>query len=150
MKRMLVAAALLAFANSAMAQDLMKVVKGDGLKWVENPIFKGVQMAVLIGDPTKADPLVYRLKFPPNYKVGPHTHPGFETVTVLSGSFGNGMGEKFDPSKGEVLPAGSIFALPGQHPHYVWTTTDEAVIQVQTTGPLAINFLDPADDPRKK
>ena len=63
-RRVVVAAALLACASSAMAQDLMKVVKGDGIKWVENPVFKGVQMAVLVGDPKKADPLVYRLKFP--------------------------------------------------------------------------------------
>ena len=42
----------------------------------------------------------------------PHTHPYAEVVTVMSGSFGNAMGEKFDPSKGEILKPGSVFALP--------------------------------------
>ena len=151
MKKFLVAAALIALASSAMAQDaMMKVVKPDGLKWVEHPVLKGAQIVILIGDQTKAETIVQRVKFPPNYKVPPHTHPYAEVVTVISGSFGNAMGEKFDPSKGEILNAGSVFALPGKHPHYVWTTNEETIVQVQFTGPGGIEFVNPADDPRKK
>ena len=69
---------------------------------------------------------------------------------MLSGSFGNAMGEKFDPSKGEILKAGSVFALPGKHPHYVWTTNEETILQIVFTGPGGIDFINPADDPRKK
>ena len=97
MKKSLVAAALIAFAGSAVAQDTMKVVKPDGLTWREHPVFKGAQTAFLIGDPTKAEMIVQRVKFLPNYKVPPHTHPYAEVVTVMSGSFGNAMGETFDP-----------------------------------------------------
>lgn len=151
MKKFLVAAALIALASSAMAQDaMMKVVKADGLKWVEHPVLKGAQTVILIGDPTKAETIVQRVKFPPNYKVPPHTHPYAEVVTVISGSFGNAMGEKFDPSKGEILKPGSVFALAGKHPHYVWTTNEETIVQVQFTGPGGIEFVNPADDPRKK
>lgn len=149
MRSAFVAATLVALAGSAMAQD-MKVVKGDGLKWVEHPVLKGAQTVILIGDPSKAESIVQRVKFPANYKVPPHTHPYAEVVTVLSGSFGNGMGEKFDPSKGEMLPAGSVFSLPGKHAHYVWTTNEEVVVQINFTGPGGINFINPADDPRKK
>jgi quercetin dioxygenase-like cupin family protein len=149
MRSVFLAAALVAWAGSAMAQD-MKVVKGDGLKWVEHPIFKGAQTAILIGDPSKAETIIQRVKFPPNYKVAPHTHPYAEVVTVLSGNFGNAMGEKFDPSKGEMLPAGSVFMLPAKHAHYVWTTNEEVVVHIQFTGPGGIEFINPADDPRKK
>jgi quercetin dioxygenase-like cupin family protein len=150
MKKLFVAAALIAFASSAMAQDAMKVVKPDGLTWKEHPIFKGAQTAILIGDPTKAETIVQRVKFPPNYKVAPHTHPYAEVVTVMSGNFGSAMGEKFDSSKGEILKPGSVFALPEKHVHYVWTTNEETVVQIVFTGPGGIDFIDPADDPRKK
>jgi quercetin dioxygenase-like cupin family protein len=86
---------------------------------IEHPVLKGAQTVFLIGDPSKAEMIVQRIKFPPNYQVGPHTHPYAEVVTVISGNFGNGMGEKFDPSKGEMLKAGSAFSLPGKHPHCV-------------------------------
>jgi quercetin dioxygenase-like cupin family protein len=149
MRTLLVAAAFVALVGPAAAQD-MKVVKADGLKWVEHPIFKGAQTAILVGDPSKAETMVQRVKFPANYKVAPHTHPYAEVVTVLSGRFGNGMGEKFDQSKGELLPAGSVFSLPGKHPHYVWTADEEVVLQIHFTGPGGIDFINPADDPRKK
>jgi hypothetical protein len=45
---------------------------------------------------------------------------------------------------------GSVFALPGKHPHYVWTTNEETIVQVVFTGPGGIEFVNPADDPRKK
>ena len=125
MNKSFVAATLIALASSAMAQDAMKVVKPDGLTWKEHPVFRGAQTVILIGDPTKAETIVQRVKLPPNYKIPPHTHPYSEVVTVMSGSFGNAMGEKFDPSKGETLKPGSVFALLAKHPHYVWTTTEE-------------------------
>jgi quercetin dioxygenase-like cupin family protein len=53
----------------------------------------------LHGDPTKPGLFVLRIKFPPNYVVPPHTHPGFETVTVLSGAMGSRMAEKADLTK---------------------------------------------------
>jgi quercetin dioxygenase-like cupin family protein len=150
MNKSFVAATLIALASSAMAQDAMKVVKPDGLTWKEHPVFRGAQTAILIGDPTKAETIVQRVKFPPNYKIPPHTHPYSEVVTVMSGSFGNAMGEKFDPSKGETLKPGAVFALPAKHPHYVWTTNEETIVQIVFTGPGGIEFIDPADDPRKK
>ncbi|WP_128936373.1 cupin domain-containing protein [Bradyrhizobium zhanjiangense] len=150
MKKSFVVATLILFAGPAMAQNAMKVVKPDGLTWTEHPVFKGVQTVILIGDPTKAETIVQRVKSPPNYKVAPHIHPYAEVVTVMSGSFGNAMGEKFDPSQGELLKAGSVFALTAKHPHYVWTTNEETIVQIVFTGPGGIEFINPADDPRKK
>ena len=104
---------------------------------------------ILVGDPTKAEVIVQRVKFPPNYRVPPHTHPYAEVVTVLTGSYGNNFGEKFEPT-GEMLKPGSLFVLPANHPHYTWTANEETILQVQFTGPGGITFIDPADDPRKK
>ena len=52
--------------------------------------------------------------------------------------------------KGEMLKAGSLFALPANHAHYVWTANEETIVQIQFTGPGGITFINPADDPRKK
>jgi quercetin dioxygenase-like cupin family protein len=153
MKTLLIVATLIALAGSAWAQDAMKVtqVKPDALTWKENPnIPKGAQVAVLLGDPTKAgEVVVQRVKLPANYHVPPHTHPYAETITVISGSVGFGMGETLD-KKGELVKAGSFYAQPAKHAHYVWTGTEEAIIQVQFTGPGGIDYINPADDPRKK
>src|SRR6059036_2438724 len=137
MKKLLTLAALIALAGSALAQDAVTMVKPDALTWKDNPnIPKGGQVAVLVGDPTKAgEVVVQRVKLPANYQVPPHTHPYAETVTVLSGSVGFGMGEKFDATKGELVKAGSFYAQPAKHVHYVWTGNEEVIAQVQFIGP---------------
>jgi quercetin dioxygenase-like cupin family protein len=145
-----IAAALIGWAGVTWAQDATKVVKADEVPWKNHPVFPGAQVAVLLGDPTKTgEVVVQRVKFPPNYRVAPHTHPYAEVVTVISGTIRVGMGETFE-AKGEMLKPGSLFALPAKHAHYVWTTNDESILQVQFTGPGGIDFINPADDPRKK
>ena len=109
---------------------------------------KGGQTTILVGDPSKAETIVLRVKFPPHYKVPPHTHPWSEVVTMLSGTCWNGMGD--DMEKGVVLKPSSVFVLPANHAHQIWTTDEEAIIQVQFTGPGDITYINPADDPRDK
>jgi quercetin dioxygenase-like cupin family protein len=111
-------------APLALAQTAHKVVRVDDVKWIDHPVFKGAKTAILVGDPTKAEVIVQRTKFPPHYHVPPHTHPYAEVVTVLSGSYGNNFGDKFEP-KGELMKPGSLFVLPANHPHYTWTGDEE-------------------------
>ncbi len=49
-----------------------------------------------------------------------------------------------------MMKVGSLFALPAKHAHYTWTTNEETILQIQFMGPRGIDFVDPADDPRKK
>ena len=153
MKNFLVAAALIAFASSAMAQDSMKLtrVTPDALTWKDNPAFpKGIQIANLVGDPTKAgEVVVLRIKFPANSQIPPHTHPYAEVVTLISGSIGTSEGQKLE-KKGEMLKAGSLWVYPAKHAHYAWTGNEGAILQVQFTSPGGIDYINPADDPRKK
>jgi len=152
MKKLLISVALIALAGSALAQDAMKAtrVKPDELTWKDNPALpKGAQFAVLLGDPTKAEVVVQRVKFPANYQIPPHTHPYAEVVTVMSGNIGFGMGEKLD-TKGEMLKAGTLNVVPAKHAHFAWTGNEEVIVQVQFTGPAGIDYINPTDDPRKK
>jgi quercetin dioxygenase-like cupin family protein len=149
MKKLLFSAAVIALAGSALAQTAHKVVRVEDVRWIDDSLFKGAKTAILVGDPTKAEVIVLRNKFPPHYRIPPHTHPYAEVVTVLTGSYGNNFGDKFEP-KGEMLKPGSLFVLPANHAHYTWTGDEETILQVQFVGPRDIHFVDPADDPRKK
>jgi quercetin dioxygenase-like cupin family protein len=120
------------------------------LKWVEPPVLPGARLAVVQGDPTKEGLFVYRLRMPANYKIPPHYHKAAENVTVLSGVFYIGVGEKFDPKAGHELPVGGFAAIPPDHAHFAWAGGQETVVQVHGVGPSDLRFVDPADDPRKK
>ena len=152
MKKYLMLATLIALAGTAFAQDQAARVTPEQLTWKDNPVIpKGGQAALLFGDPTKAGAVVIqRVKFPANYKVPPHTHPYGEVVTVISGSVGFGLGDAFDTSKGEVIKAGSLNVVPAKQSHFVWTGSEEAIVQVQFVGPGGIDYINAADDPRKK
>src|SRR4051794_26167426 len=68
------------------------------IKWLDGPtsVPPGAKLAVLEGNPAKEGPFVIRLKLPDGYRIPPHTHPKPERLTVISGVFNIGMGEKFD------------------------------------------------------
>jgi len=152
MKTLLILAGFIALAGSALAQDATMgiVVKPDALTWKDSPSLpKGAQFATILGDPTKAEMVVQRVKLPPNYQIPIHTHPFVEIATVISGIFGTGEGEKLE-KKGEMLKAGSLYTHPAKHPHYAWTGNEEAIVQIQYIGPAGIDYINPADDPRKK
>ena len=156
MRKAFVAAGLIALAGSVLAHDAAspneaKELAPEAIVFKDDPAFpKGAQTVVLHGDPTKPGLFILRAKFPPNYVVSPHTHPGSETVTVLSGGMGSGMGEKADLSTGKMLKAGGMLALPANHAHYVWTADEETIIQVAAVGPFDLKYINPDDDPRKK
>src|SRR5438046_8278040 len=98
MRKLLMVAGVVAFSLTAMAQETEMRVTPDALTWKENAAFpKGVQIATVVGDPTKAgDVVVLRIKFPPHFQMPPHTHPYSEVVTLISGAVGTSHGEKFE------------------------------------------------------
>jgi hypothetical protein len=125
--------------------------RADELKWKDGlpSLPPGAKIAILEGDPGKPGAFVFRVKVPDGYKIPPHIHPKPERVTVVSGTFHLGMGEKFDRSKGEALPAGTYGTWPAGMKHYVWVK-GETVVQFHGEGPWVIEYVNPTDDPRKK
>jgi quercetin dioxygenase-like cupin family protein len=96
----------------------------------------GSQTAILYGDPAKSGVYVTRVKIPAGEKNMPHWHPDeLRTVTVLSGTFYFGAGEKWDESKMKVYPTGTFFSEPPRTPHYTWAKDGEVVIQITGIGP---------------
>jgi hypothetical protein len=110
----------------------------------------GSQLAVLEGDPTASTgDFTIRLKMPDGYKIAPHWHPKRENVTVVSGNFKVGMGDKWDDTKMMTFPAGSFAYLDPDMHHYAMASGD-VVVQVHGMSPLQFNYVNPADDPSKK
>ena len=143
------AAAIALMPLGAMAEDQHTVTQASAIKWAAAPpsLPKGVQIAVLAGDPSKEGPFVYRLKFPSGFKVPPHMHPNDENVTVISGTVNIGTGDKLDPKKTEPVKAGGFFHMPKGMHHFGWTN-QETVVQASGVGPIGVTYINPADDPR--
>jgi hypothetical protein len=130
------------------AQDATTGVEADEVPWKDCPVFPEASIAILVGDPTKAGVAVQRAKSPPDDWVAPHT-PLCRGGHRAQRHPGERHGDTFE-AKGELLKPGGLCALPADHPDYVWTTTEEAIVPVQLTGPGGIDFINPADDPRKR
>jgi len=126
------------------------VVTPDKIQWgPAPPVFQpGAQFAVIAGDPGKTGPFIVRLKVPDGYRIMPHFHPTAENVTVLSGEFRVGMGDKFDESTLATLPAHSVAVVPAGHRHYAMAK-GETEVQVSAMGPFKLTYVNPADDPSK-
>jgi hypothetical protein len=135
--------------GAAAADDHHKFVKPDELKWGDVPTLPaGAKIAVIEGPMNQPTPFTVRLKFPANYRIPPHHHPAVERVTVISGTFHLGMGDKFEPDKAQPLSTGAIAIMQPGTAHYAWTSA-ETVVQLHGTGPWGITYVNAADDPRK-
>jgi quercetin dioxygenase-like cupin family protein len=150
MKSAILAASVLVIPVAALAQDHHATVQADALKWSAPATYNpGAQLAVIKGDPSKEGMYVVRLKVPAGFKIAPHNHPNDENVTVLSGSFNIGTGDKAEEGKGTTVKAGGYsFVAKGMN-HYAWFT-EETVLQLHGMGPQGVTYVNPSDDPRKK
>jgi hypothetical protein len=120
------------------------------IKWQPGPasLLPGAQMAVLEGDPSKPGFFAMRLRFPDGYKVMPHWHPKQERVTIIAGTLNLGMGDTYDPANTRPLTAGSYSTMPAGMRHFAFAK-GVTELQLATNGPWRINYVNPADDPRK-
>src|SRR5437879_13591965 len=116
----LVVGCLGAAAGSAqMGGHAHVMVTPDDLKWTDIPSLPpGAKIASIEGPMTEAVPFTFRLKFPANYTIPAHWHPAIEHVTVISGTFSMGTGEKLDAAAAKPLTAGSVAIMQPKTPHF--------------------------------
>src|SRR5262245_6276500 len=127
-----------------------QMVSGNDLKWSDvASLPPGAKVAVIEGPINEAVPFTFRLKFPANYRIPAHWHTAVERVTVLSGTFHMGVGDKLDTGKSMALRPGDVMILQPKTNHYAFTK-DEVIVQLNGNGPWVITYVNPADDPRKK
>jgi quercetin dioxygenase-like cupin family protein len=136
---------LLAFlATTAGAQNT-------NLHWVAGPasLPAGTRMAVVSGDPAKPGPFTIRLDVPDGFRVAPHFHPTDEHQTIISGTFGHGMGDTVRAESMVWLRAGESGVIRANAHHYAMAR-GRSIVEVSSTGPFVVTYVNPADDPRAK
>jgi quercetin dioxygenase-like cupin family protein len=135
-------------ADPAQPGDHHPVTSAASTTWGPAPpvLPAGAQAAVLAGDPGKPGVFTIRLKMPPGYRVPRHWHPTDEAVTLIEGDLTLSMGEAGMAHDGALMP-GDFVNLPARM-HHEARSRGGAVVQVQSTGPFEITYLDPKDDPR--
>ena len=148
----LLCGAALVFPGGAQTGSEKHAFTPDAIPYGPAPAFvpAGAQLAVLEGNPaaTTGDYTV-RLKMPDGYRIAPHWHPQRENVTVITGTFKVGMGDRFDEGNMGVFPAGS-FAYLDPDMHHYGMAVGETVVQVHGVAPFQINYVNPKDDPSMK
>ncbi len=136
--------------TNAGLSDSAAIHSPDQIKWQDGPpsLPRGAKFAVLEGDPAKESFFTMRILMPDGFKVPPHTHPKVEHVTVISGTFNFGMGDKFDQATTQAMPASTFGFWPAGMKHFAWMK-GETVLQLHGIGPWTIEYVNPADDPRR-
>lgn len=137
---MSVARALLFVVVLAAAPARAETVEPSIVRLADELQYKGLpgtpQYSVLYGDANKPELYVMRVKFAPGVKVMPHSHPEqVRIVTVMSGTFYYAFGDKFDESKLQRMPAGTMFTEPARVPHFAWAKDGEVILQLTAVGP---------------
>jgi hypothetical protein len=137
---------------AASASTEKNVFTPDAIQYGPAPSFvsPGAQLAVLEGNPLAASgDYTVRLKMPDGYRIAPHWHPLRENVTVISGTFKVGMGDRFDENHMLSFPAGSFAYLDPEMHHYAMAS-GEVIVQIHGMSPVQFNYVNPDDDPGRK
>jgi quercetin dioxygenase-like cupin family protein len=131
-------------------QDAFRSVLPEDIDWQPFPSFPpSARLAVVVGDTAQSVPYVVRVKVPADVRLMPHRHHEDRVYTVISGVFWIGLGEAFDETKLRSYPPGAVVVLPGGTAHFHWARSGEYVTQVTAIGPISLDYVDPADDPRR-
>lgn len=144
------AIALSAHADDSMQHSNVVFVNAADLKWTEAPpeLPKGMQVAILYGNPFKAGEYAMRLKMPDGYKIPPHWHSHDEQLTIMQGTFALHLNGTMSPDA-HVLEAGGYHYLPAKM-HHSAEVKGETIVQVQGMGPFDIHYLNATDNPNPK
>jgi quercetin dioxygenase-like cupin family protein len=138
-------------ATAAVAEmiETHKVFPPQDIKWspASPALPRGAETSILYGNPDAEGMFALRIKMPRGFSIPPHTHLRPEVITVISGKLSLGLGEAADRASVESLPVGSLSIMPPRVVHYAFTDED-SIIQVNGSGPWAIDYVNPKDDLR--
>jgi quercetin dioxygenase-like cupin family protein len=113
--------------------------------WADGPPPPGFtlgqsEVAIIQGDPTEEGaPFVIRIRSTAGTQLPPHWHPIDENITVLSGVFCVGMGDKLDEHACKDMPAGSYIVMPKGMHHFAVAKGD--IVQIHGIGPFKIHWV---------
>lgn len=140
----LAATLTVALAGFAVAASMAPTIVVSGQEhWTAGTgLLKGVQVAVLAGDPTKSGLYVVRLKLPAGTVFPVHYHNEIEDVSVVSGTLWVGVGNKVNKDAVKPLPAGSFAQIPAKLHHYAIAKTVTVIDRIGM-GPASMIAVKP-------
>ncbi len=107
----------------------------DQVQW-SAPDARGIQSAVLVGDPAKPGFYAMYVKWlKGNHFSRPHFHPNDRYITVLQGTWWVATGPKFDPAITVPMPAGSFVTHYGKQVHWDGAKDEDAMLLIMGDGP---------------
>lgn len=108
----------------------------DQIKWNKNPN-SGAESVYLVGGPGEAGLYIQLIKWAPGTGSRPHFHDKDRFITVLSGTWYQGTGTKYDPEAMVALPAGTHIVDHANGVHYDGAKDGTAIIQIVGQGPVS-------------
>ncbi len=128
---------LISCLSTAKATDLNPAALSyklpDQISWEDEA--NGAKTAVLLGDPSREGLYIILVKWLPHRMSHPHFHPHDRFITVISGTWWVGTGNKFDPNSTVPMPAGSFVTHYGKQVHYDGAKEEEVTLEIVGQGP---------------
>jgi hypothetical protein len=103
------------------------------ISWIDEG--HGSQSATLVGNPSKTGLYIMLVKWLPHNMSRPHWHPHDRFITVISGTWWVGTGDKFEAENTVPIPAGSFVTHFGKQIHYDGAKDQEVVLEIVGMGP---------------
>jgi hypothetical protein len=105
----------------------------DKLNWRKGPISDSV---MLQGDSSRPGIYIQLMRWHRNNMSRPHSHDTARYITVISGTWWVGTGDKFDPDSTTPMPAGSYVVDIPNELHYDGAKDEECVLVIVGMGPM--------------
>ena len=123
---------------SAFAQTITpKPITPETMKWISPSNIPSLRFAWVLGSENESGTYVLRVVLAKDGKIPPHTHPDTRYSTVLSGTLYVGFGKSMDESRMVAIPAGGVYVVPANVPHYLWAKDGDVTYQEAGEGPTA-------------
>jgi hypothetical protein len=115
----------------------------DTLRWASPPGTTGLKSAWMIGADRTEGPYALRVRLAAGARIDP-THPDDRIGTILSGTLYVGFGG--DPAAAGAaaayvaVPAGAVYLVPANTPHFVWARDGDVEYLETGSGPTGTTF----------
>ena len=130
-KVLLLAAMLLSMVPGsppAFATDPIRAMAVDSIEFKPDARIPGIASALIAGDPKRGPNYTVIVRFSPGTRVPAHFHPDQRVITVLSGTYYLGGGDKFDESALKAYGPGMVIIIPARAPHFSGSKDDGTVV----------------------
>lgn len=130
---------LSAMGAAPILADEVKIIPPAAITYRADANVPGVSVALIDGNP-KDGPYTVRAKISRNVKIPAHFHPDNRVVTVISGTYYFGAGDKYDEGSIKGYGPGTTIVVPAHTAHYAGSAEDGAIVQESGTGPTGITL----------